>query len=443
MGPFHLTEEWGTLIAYLVPLFIGMGFGASLEMSGFGDSRKLAAQFYLKDMTVLKVMFTGIIVAALLIGVSSAFGFVDYEQLFVNPTFLVPGIVGGLIMGVGFIVGGFCPGTSVVAVSTLKIDGLVFFLGVSTGIFFFGETIGNYTDFWFSTAMHRFTLQELFGVDMGVVLLGVVLMALFMFAAGEVAEAYFGRKVPDRELRFFPRSIKAYVFGGVLLLAATVTALQGQPDAERRWQMMADEAGVKLENRDVYVHPMEVAEFTQETSVYTQVLDVRSESNFNLFHLRNSQHTTLDELQDPAFVKSMKDAPANTVVFTVSNDETRATQAWKFLVAQGVNNVYIVEGGINHWLELYPPPPCLATAKSGEHRDEQLAYDFFRAVGDCCNSAYPEIKYKDLPSDCYLVSNPESHAHSSAGMLEAEEPEVDFQHKVKLQRKKAVKGGCG
>ena len=95
MGPFQLTAEFGTWISYLVPLLIGMGFGAALEMSGFGDSRKLAAQFYFKDITVLRVMFTAIVVASLLIGLSSAIGLIDFDALFVNPTYLAPQIVGG------------------------------------------------------------------------------------------------------------------------------------------------------------------------------------------------------------------------------------------------------------------------------------------------------------------------------------------------------------
>ena len=121
-----------------------MGFGAILEMAGFGDSRKLAAQFYFKDMTVLKVMFTGIVVAAVLIFLSSSLGLLDYDRLWVNPTYLYPGIVGGLIMGVGFIVGGFCPGTSLVAASTLKLDGIFFVLGGLFGVWAFGESVGSF-----------------------------------------------------------------------------------------------------------------------------------------------------------------------------------------------------------------------------------------------------------------------------------------------------------
>ena len=59
MAPFANLLHPGTLVYFLVFLLIGMAFGAILEMSGFGDSRKLAAQFYFKDLTVLKVMFTG------------------------------------------------------------------------------------------------------------------------------------------------------------------------------------------------------------------------------------------------------------------------------------------------------------------------------------------------------------------------------------------------
>ena len=86
-------------------------------------------QFYFRDMAVLKVMFGAIITAMVLIFSATAIGLLDYRLIWVNPTYLLPGIVGGLIMGVGFILGGFCPGTSLVALATLKIDGVFFVLG--------------------------------------------------------------------------------------------------------------------------------------------------------------------------------------------------------------------------------------------------------------------------------------------------------------------------
>jgi uncharacterized membrane protein YedE/YeeE len=138
--PLPLAELLGHWGSYLVYLLVGLAFGATLETAGFGNSTKLAAQFYFRDMTVFKVMFTAIIVAAALIFLSSAVGLLDYKLVWVPPTYLWPGIVGGLIMGVGFIVGGFCPGTSLVAMATGKIDGIFFVAGVLFGIFIFGET---------------------------------------------------------------------------------------------------------------------------------------------------------------------------------------------------------------------------------------------------------------------------------------------------------------
>ena len=194
--PLPLTEVLGHYGSYVVYLLIGMSFGFVLELAGFGNSRKLAAQFYFQDMTVLKVMFGAIIVAMVLIFFSTAVGLLDYNLLWVNPTYLWPGIVGGLIMGAGFIIGGFCPGTSLVAAATLKKDGIFFVLGVMFGIFLFGETIDRFAIFWNSSYMGRFTLPELFGLPTGVVVVGVVVMALVMFWGAEKLEQRFGDTDP-------------------------------------------------------------------------------------------------------------------------------------------------------------------------------------------------------------------------------------------------------
>src|SRR5512144_2707120 len=127
---------------------IGFAFGFTLEMSGFGNSRKLAAQFYFTDLTVLKVMFTAIVTAMVLTFGAVGLGILDFSQVWVNPTYLWAGILGGLIMGVGFIVGGFCPTTSLAATATGKIDGMFFVLGGFVGAFFFGET-EKYFESWY------------------------------------------------------------------------------------------------------------------------------------------------------------------------------------------------------------------------------------------------------------------------------------------------------
>jgi len=185
MAPFDLVALFGTGGSYFIYLAIGFAFGFILESSGFGDSRLLAAQFYFRELRVLKVMFTAIVVAMILIFWSTALGLLDYDEIWVKPTYLWPGIAGGLIMGIGFILGGYCPGTSLVSVATLKVDGLFFLLGHITGVIIFGETVQHINTFWNSGYLGFFTLPELLHLETGVVVFLVTCLALAMFAGFE------------------------------------------------------------------------------------------------------------------------------------------------------------------------------------------------------------------------------------------------------------------
>jgi hypothetical protein len=195
MMPLDLNSLVGHAGQSLFYVLTGVGFGFALEQAGFGNSRNLAAQFYLSDMRVLKVMFTAILTAMLLLFWSGALGLVDVGRVFVNPTHLWPGILGGVIFGFGFVIGGYCPGTALVSLSTLKLDGLFFVLGLGAGMVVFGETITRYLTFYDTSGFHGdLTLMQVFGLPTGVVVLGVVLMALGMFVGAEKIEAYFAAR---------------------------------------------------------------------------------------------------------------------------------------------------------------------------------------------------------------------------------------------------------
>lgn len=107
MAPFYKFGFFGEQVSFVIALLIGVSFGFWLERSGFGSSRKLALQFYFRDMTVLKVMFTAIVVAMIGLMYLTLFGWIDISQVYINPTFIGAQIVGGLILGVGFAIGGY------------------------------------------------------------------------------------------------------------------------------------------------------------------------------------------------------------------------------------------------------------------------------------------------------------------------------------------------
>ncbi|MCX8009995.1 MAG: YeeE/YedE family protein [Ignavibacteria bacterium] len=186
----YFTDEFSLVLAVL----IGIGFGFFLEQAGFGSGRKLAAQFYFTDMSVLKVMFSAIVTAMLGIFFLSVIGFMDINLVYVSPTYLVPQIVGGLILGVGFVIGGYCPGTSAVAASTGRIDGLIYLAGIIVGIFVFGEMFPLLGGFYNSTPMGSITLPQLLNVSYGLLVFAVVIMAIGAFTAAEWGEKKMASK---------------------------------------------------------------------------------------------------------------------------------------------------------------------------------------------------------------------------------------------------------
>ncbi|MBN2082771.1 YeeE/YedE family protein [bacterium] len=187
--PLNIAQLIGPVGEIIAIIALGFGFGFVLERAGFGDSRKLAAQFYFHDMTVFKVMFTAIIVAMVLVFLLCALQVMDYERIWVNPTYLWPGLVGGLIFGAGFIIGGYCPGTALVSAATLKLDGLFFLGGVLLGLFAFGELVPKIWQ-WFlgAGALGRYSLAQWLGVDPGYVALGIVVIAVGCFVLVEYVE---------------------------------------------------------------------------------------------------------------------------------------------------------------------------------------------------------------------------------------------------------------
>jgi rhodanese-related sulfurtransferase len=407
--PLNLTELLGQYGAYGVFLLIGFGFGYALEIGGFGNSKKLAAQFYFKDLTVLKVMFTGIIVAMVGIFLSAALGLLDYNLIWVNPTYLWSGIVGGLIMGVGFIIGGFCPGTSLVAAATAKIDGIFFALGVLFGIFVFGETVENFDMFFYSSYMGRFTLMDWLGIDTGWVVLLVVLMALFMFWGGEKLEGIFGGKDPKDAPKL------RYVGAAALVAIAAFVLVIGQPTSAEKWEKLSEERGTLLtEERAYQIHPAELLSLFHNDDIKLFMFDVRSEADFNLFHIRDAENVSYDYLADE--VSTLRLEPSNSVFVVMSNNEEDATDTWKMLVAEQLHNVYILEGGINFWLDVF--------AEDGHHNakltlpnNEDLLHSFDAALGDHHPASYPEAELMY---------------------------EIEYTPKVKLELKKGPSGGgCG
>jgi hypothetical protein len=225
------SEEYRLLTA----IVLGFLFGFSLERAGFGNARKLVGQFYLQDMTVFKVMFTGILVAMVGLYSLASFGLVDLQMIWINPTFVWAQVVGGFVLGAGFIMSGLCPGTSVVSAASGRWDGVVTFLGVFLGVALFALTVDwlpGLSALYTSGSLGVITLPDLLSVPAPLFALAVVIFAIVAFVGAENVERIFQERRRPVELTPKPRPRTKFALGSAFALATVVamTATAPRPD---------------------------------------------------------------------------------------------------------------------------------------------------------------------------------------------------------------------
>ncbi len=190
---------------YFLAILIGIAFGYILERAGFGNARKIAAEFYFEDFTMLKVFFAAMVTGAVGILFFNWFGWLDISKIFIPRTFIWGQMLGGAILGAGFGFGGYCPGTSLVSASTGKLDGMAFVFGAFLGTMSFGDIFYDWLKgAYLGGAMGRITLPELFGINAGVFVLLIIIMALGVFWLVEKTERDWD---PYRKFRKGPKQI--------------------------------------------------------------------------------------------------------------------------------------------------------------------------------------------------------------------------------------------
>ncbi len=186
MGPLIpngiIPIEWDSIIA----IFIGIVFGFVLESSGFSSSRKLAGVFYGYDFAVLKVFFTAAAVSVIGLYYMDYLGYLDINQLYVHPTYLWGAIIGGVIMGVGFVSGGFCPGTSLCAVAIGKLDAWIYVGGIMIGVFLFSELYSFFEPIYNGYFLGNITLIDSFGWNPYWVIFIFSIIAIVAFAVSDM-----------------------------------------------------------------------------------------------------------------------------------------------------------------------------------------------------------------------------------------------------------------
>lgn len=177
--PVSSSIEFSVGVDLAIAFLLGTGFGFCLERAGFGSARKLTAVFYCYDMAVVKVMFTAIVTAMAGLFLLSWLGLLDMAELYVEPTSYAAQALGGLVFGAGFIIGGYCPGTSIAAAATGRKDGFAFAAGMLAGVLAYVEITPGIDGWIKANTQGEMTLPSATGVAMGWYVLAFIAFLAF------------------------------------------------------------------------------------------------------------------------------------------------------------------------------------------------------------------------------------------------------------------------
>ena len=366
-GTLYSLDLLNSGVGFAMAGLVGVLFGFFLEQAGFGSSRKLTGIFYFQDMAVLKVMFTAVVVALLGTRYLMAFGWLAPDGVLVLDTYWGAQIVGGLIFGVGFVMGGWCPGTAFVGLMSAKLDALVFLVGAVLGSVLFNEVFPLVKPLYEGMHVPNLYLPESLHLSAKLVVFLFCVGAVFAFTVSTWIEQRFGhQEKPALATRRRNRlAALGLIACGALALALptppgnTTTAAAAAPALAPG--AAADELMAVADGQD-HLEPPELAELILAGTPGLVLVDLRPAEAYQQYHLPGAINLPLEALAAQAPAQLPRTGP----VVLYSNGTAHAAQAWMELRRQGWTNVRILTDGLlGFWRDCLAPPSLSQTPVEG------------------------------------------------------------------------------
>jgi rhodanese-related sulfurtransferase len=337
MGPFApeiISEELNLVFA----LLIGIAFGFVLEQAGFSSSRRLAGLFYGRDFTVLRVFFTAAVTAMSGILVLGHYGLLDLDIIYINPLYLWAAIIGGVIMGLGFIIGGYCPGTSLCGAAIGKIDGMVFVLGGLLGVIVFGEAYPAFEKIFNGAYFGDITAPSALGISPGFFAFGMIIIAVFAFIVTTKIE----RKInPSSGSKEFPFRNHFLAGTSVVILGIMLIFL---PDRKTSFLAKIADADYVRSQPMAAMDVDEVAFRILDHDKRILLIDVRDSTSFTKMALPGSVNISLKEMFGKQWRESL--GSGKDKIF-IAEDEISERKAFLLAKSLGYERLYCLQGGLS------------------------------------------------------------------------------------------------
>lgn len=334
MGPL-VPEIISNDFSLVIAIFLGFGFGFALEQAGFSTTHKLVGLFYGYDFTVLRVFMTAGITAMIGVVVLAHLGLLDMNLIYVNPTFLRSALVGGVIMGAGFIIGGFCPGTSVCAAATGKLDAMVFIGGSLVGILGFTEAYSALETFYKADDWGQVRIDAFLGISpvLFAVLLTIATLGAFVFTSYIQARVTKSKLNMDRRAKQGYAALAAAPLALLFLVAVT-------PDYRERRQNAIAEAQRQKKCKFKEISSDRLADELMNHAFEINLIDVRSKKQFDAGHLPLAVNIPVESIFNREYEETFKQHHKRNVFY--ADDVMRAKRACLSAKFIGTSENYVL-----------------------------------------------------------------------------------------------------
>ncbi|BHH82309.1 DUF6691 family protein [Desulforhopalus sp. 52FAK] len=131
----------------ILAIILGAFFGFALQRAGATNPQNIINMLRLKDLHLMKAIFFAIGISSTLLFLLMTASIIDSGHLSVKSSYIGV-IVGGVLLGLGFAIAGYCPGTSLSALADGRKDAMFFSAGGLLGAFLYTLVYGSIKDTW-------------------------------------------------------------------------------------------------------------------------------------------------------------------------------------------------------------------------------------------------------------------------------------------------------
>lgn len=171
-----------------------------------------------------------------------------------------------------------------------------------------------------------------------------------------------------------------------ILIVLLGAGLIFMPEKENDKGIDPEQLLLELDNQTRFVTTDQVAEWIINEDPSVLLIDVRKEEAYQKYSLQGALHVPLENILGDEFRQYLRNDGLTLVFY--SNSDVEAQNAWMICRRNEYENIYVLKGGLNHWVETILNPVEPPVSASQETFD---LYSFRKAACKYFSGASKEI----------------------------------------------------